>query len=186
MSEVPHVGRFYAAGGWRVNRLTNTKSIEEGVDNLLSIPNRHNSCCSWRAAAMSAGQLRQLASTAISNHMSHQTTTGGTVYPEDVPGVPAASSPYPGRLNTRETPSLLDFFRVSWLSRLKQYPSHTHTRTRTCSHARWVVDQAGHPGHFVFEKMYLPEEDSYSVFRCPTPRYLPAGTPGTPSVRWFL
>ena len=65
MSEVPRVGRFYAAGGWRVYRLTKTKSIEEDLDNLLSIPNRHNSCSSWRAAAMSAGRLRQLASTAI-------------------------------------------------------------------------------------------------------------------------
>lgn len=63
------VRELYHAGGCTVYRLSNTKSIEEGVDNLLSIPNRYNSCCSRRAAAVFGRRLRQLAPTAIETEM---------------------------------------------------------------------------------------------------------------------
>lgn len=36
---------FYQRGRWTVDRLREIKSIEEDLDNLLSIPDRHNSCC---------------------------------------------------------------------------------------------------------------------------------------------
>jgi hypothetical protein len=46
------VRELYHAGGCTVDRLSNRKSTEEGVDNLLSVLTRHNSCCSRRAAAV--------------------------------------------------------------------------------------------------------------------------------------
>lgn len=57
-------GKDYRAAGSTVYRLRNTESIEEGLDNLLSIPHRYNSCCSRRAAAVFGRRSGRLASTA--------------------------------------------------------------------------------------------------------------------------
>jgi hypothetical protein len=81
VSEVPRVGRFYAAGDWRVYRLTNTNRIEEGSWTVPSeIPERYNSCCSRGAAGMFSGRLRQLAATAIETDMHQNRHDSGQCY----------------------------------------------------------------------------------------------------------
>lgn len=71
--------------------------------------------------------------------MKQETTTTTIVgEPESsrdgVPGVPAVSSPLPGRQYTRSKPSTLRISGVSWLSWVNRYPSHTCTGAHTHAH----------------------------------------------------
>jgi hypothetical protein len=116
--------------------------------------------------------------------MQSNITTSWNIRSGAVLGVLAASSPHPGQLNTKKKTSKLDFFRVSWLSRLKQYPSHARACSRTCTYTRWVAYQVGHLGQQQIQEKNMPVEWLNPVVSCPIPPNRPAGTPGTLAVGW--
>lgn len=65
---------FYQRGGCTNYRLREIESIEERAWTVLSsIPERYNSCCSPRAAAVSFGRPRQPATSPIDKSMRKQT-----------------------------------------------------------------------------------------------------------------
>jgi len=154
---------------------SHTHSFLSTANKRCSLQQRHCRRGDLPARRVAAGSKTQ---------MLNQTTTNGIVHPAGVPGVPAASSPLPGHQNTVKNASQSNIWGVSWLSRLKQYPSHARTCAHTHPYARWLVDQAGQPGHRQGQGSNLVLEPLRTVIGCPIPPKQPAGTPGTLTARW--